>query len=500
MNHFSEIAQPDGTASGLLSVLRLAYSQRITGILTFTTLYAPGTVEFFNGNIRSVAFHDRQGLAALTALALLVKGPVTLQALESSERRFGDQFGLMTPVIFDLLATTTARFRDSGLRIDPVLGTPVPVEGTTVNQLLHEAKVTLRPSVTTESVPDGDFPEDFIGGLVSDDMREGELVQKEDVLAIPPWEPPALGQMVGRCYLSGRIGEGASAIVYQALHIALKIDVAIKIFRPLPDGSGTTHPLSLIEGQMLARLSHQNIVRVLDASDAEPYPFVVMEFVDGANLGELIARTGRIPPESVIGMLLQVAAGLAHAHAAGVTHCDIKPGNILVDNQQVVKLTDLGVARMKIHEGGSKSRQIIGTPAYIAPEVVQDGIGAATAASDIYALGATAFHALTGRLPFDEADPLLMMVKHVQADPPLASSKVHGLPPALDQLIAKMLSRQPLQRPTAAEMIITLTRMQVLSVEYGPQRRGQLPQQIFLTMGRAWRDIRSALDQLLGRR
>ena len=500
MTHYSDISQPDGTASGLLAVLRRAYAQRITGILTFTTLYTPGTIELFNGNIRSVAFHDRQGLAALTALALLVKGEVTLQAMEASERRFGDQFGLMTPVIFDLLATTTARFRDSGLQIDPVLGTPIPVEGTTVNQLLQEAKVTLRPAATKDSAPDGDFPEDFIGGLVSDDMREGELVQQEDVPANPPWEPPALGQMIGRCYLSGRIGEGASAIVYQALHIALKIDVAIKIFRPLPDGGGTTHPLSLIEGQMLARLSHQNIVRVLDASDAEPYPFVVMEFVDGANLGELIARTGRIPAESVIGMLLQVAAGLAHAHAAGVTHCDIKPGNILVDNQQVVKLTDLGVARMTIQGDAGKSRQIVGTPAYIAPEVVQDGIGAATAASDIYALGATAFHAVTGHLPYENADPLEMMVQHVKSVPPLASTRVPDLPRGLDELIAKMLNRQPLQRPTAAELVTTLTRLQASSAEYGPQRRGQLPTQIFLTLGRAWRDIRTTLDQLLGRR
>ena len=198
-------------------------------------------------------------------------------------------------------------------------------------------------------------------------------------------------------------------------------------------------------------------------------------------------------------MLLQVAEGLVHAHAAGVTHCDIKPGNILIDRQQVVKLTDLGVARATAG-GPHHERKVAGTPAYIAPEVVQDGIGAATSASDIYSLGATGFHLVTGHLPYEDPDPLRMMVMHVQCIAPRASTRVLGLPHRLDALLARMLDRGPAVRPTATMLVKELRLLQAQAEGFGAQRGKRLPIQIYTTLGRAWRDLRATLDQVLNRR
>jgi serine/threonine protein kinase len=355
----------------------------------------------------------------------------------------------------------------------------------------------IRESPSRREAPTGDFPADFIGDLLSAEQRAATPLCAPDA-GNPAWEPPPLGQMIGRCYLSALIGEGATAVVYRALHVSLKIDVAVKVFRPADEASHGATTLSLHEAQVLARLSHQNIVRVLDAADHEPWPHLVMEFVDGPSLSELLAQTGRLPPETAIHLLLQVAEGLVHAHAAGVTHCDIKPGNILVDRQQVAKLTDLGVARATAG-GPHHERKVAGTPAYIAPEVVQDGIGAATPAADIYSLGATGFHLVTGEPPHVDPDPLRMMIMHVQCAAPRASTRVLGLPHRLDGLLARMLNRDPAARPTAGELVAELRGLQHQAQGFARPDRARLPNQIYATLGRAWRDLRVALDQVLRR-
>lgn len=507
MTHVQQFAVLDHASGGLVSLLRHAYAMRITGVLEFATPHGTGTIALKLGAIRAASFHDRAGLPALTALSLLANGSVNLLPGEpSTAEHTRDQFGLLTPVVLDLLATTTAKVKASTitpavpvavLPVDEALGTPIPAASTTTDDLLRDAKLVVRRATTDAGVPQGDFPEDFIGGLVSAELRGGAA--PEAPAGPPAWEPPALGQMIGRCYLSARIGEGATALVYRALHVSLKIDVAIKILRPADEHAPTARTLSLHEAQLLARLSHQNVVRVLDASDQDPWPHLVMEFVDGPSLAELIGQTGRVPPETAIAMLLQVAEGLAHAHAVGVTHCDIKPGNILIDRQQVVKLTDLGVARATLGDSGGDGRKVAGTPAYIAPEVVVDGIGAATPASDIYSLGATAFHAVTGHLPFEDPDPLAMMVAHVQQDAPRAATLVAALPAGLDELLSRMLSRDAARRPSAAQLAQELRVLQMRGPGFGTGRQQVLPSAIFATVGRAWRDLRSSLDQILGR-
>ena len=250
-------------------MLRHALAMELSGVFELETAHGCGTITLVAGQILAASFHNRAGLPALTALSLLATGPVRMLPGGDETDRIRDQFGLLTPVLLDVLMTTTAKVWSTNLQIDEASGTPIPAADTTTDQLLRHARLVVRQAAPTDNTPTGDFPSDFIAGLVSDELRSSEPLG--DKRTEPPaWEPPQLGQMIGRCYLSALIGEGATAVVYRALHVSLKIDVAVKVFRPADDATQGTSTLSLHEAQILARLSHQNIVRVLDASDRNP--------------------------------------------------------------------------------------------------------------------------------------------------------------------------------------------------------------------------------------
>jgi serine/threonine protein kinase len=253
-----------------------------------------------------------------------------------------------------------------------------------------------------------------------------------------------VGATLGKCLLTGVIGRGGRGVVYSALHTTLNIPVAVKVITA--DDRECAELLSELrnEAQLLARLNHPNVVRVLDF-DHSGLPYVVMEMVEGLSLADLIVQTGGLRPERAADVILQAAHGLSAAWELGIVHRDIKPANLLMTRDGTVRIADLGLA-LTAGASDAEAGVPLGTCAYMAPEQARS---AATVdfRADVYALGATFYHAVTGRLPFDAKNAREMLFKHATQTAPPAHEVAPGLvPPALSALIAKMMAKEPAAR------------------------------------------------------
>jgi len=236
------------------------------------------------------------------------------------------------------------------------------------------------------------------------------------------------------------VGKGGAGVVYRALHLTLNSLVAIKFLRPDLDVDAATHARFTKEAQLLARLAHPNVVRVLDFDDHPSRPYVVMEFVDGMTAAELIRQSGRLTPPRATDVAADVAAGLEAAFAVGVIHRDVKPGNILVNREGRSKLLDLGLAVAPNTAGGV----IEGTVAYMAPEVWRGE--PADHRSDIYSLGATLFHMVAGRLPFAGRSAKEVALQHQLAPPPSLLDCTPDVSPELSNTVSVMMAKDPDER------------------------------------------------------
>lgn len=182
------------------------------------------------------------------------------------------------------------------------------------------------------------------------------------------------------------------------------------------------------EARILAKLRHPNIVEVFDAHIDDRQPYIVMELVRGQTLSRMMP----VPPQQAVDYVLQAAAALAHGHANGIIHCDVKPDNIMVDHEGRVKLLDWGISAIEGHlEDGS----VLGSPHYIAPERV---LGTPlTSAADIYSLGIVLFQMITGVVPFDGPTAASIAEQHVKDRVPLMSDVILSVPLALERVVAK---------------------------------------------------------------
>ncbi len=262
-----------------------------------------------------------------------------------------------------------------------------------------------------------------------------------------PFQP---GSQIDKYLLLEMVGKGGAGVVYRALHTKLKTLVAVKFLRT---DSGEVSPASLErlaqEAQLLAQLSHPNIVRVLDFEDHPTRPYVVMEFVDGLTAADLIKQSGRVASPRALQIVLDVIAGLEAAYKMGIIHRDVKPGNILVSRDGTCKLVDLGLATLhqpalNANASDRTSGPIAGTVGYIAPEVLNGGIGDHRA--DIYSLGATIFHLIAGRLPFLGRSTAEVVFKHLQQPPPILHELVPDAPHELSTIIQTMMAKSPTDR------------------------------------------------------
>jgi serine/threonine-protein kinase len=255
-----------------------------------------------------------------------------------------------------------------------------------------------------------------------------------------------------------RIGSGAMGSVYKAHHLKLDIAVALKVLRPSLASSRTQIERLKREAQLAARLNHPNVVRSLDVGESNGFHYLVMEFVEGKTVRDLIQK-GPLPEKEALAIVRQVASGLAHAHANGVVHRDVKPGNIMITREGTAKLADFGLARGQQPSDLTLEHASIGTPQYVAPEQMRRGSDA-TPRSDLFSLGSTLYHMVTGRPPFD-GESLGEIVQNVlvcRFPPPESVAK--GLSRDTIYVIGRLMRSNPRERyASAAELVADLERM-----------------------------------------
>jgi tRNA A-37 threonylcarbamoyl transferase component Bud32 len=282
--------------------------------------------------------------------------------------------------------------------------------------------------------------------------------------------------LVGRClgefqivHLIGRGGMGAS--VYKARQIPLDRFVAIKI---LPRGGQKEAKYAdrfFREARAAAAVTHPNIVQVHAVGRDEEYLYIAMELVEGENLADVLRREGKLTPHRAAEVMKQVAAALQRAHAAGIVHRDIKPSNLLVCGDGLVKVADFGLAkRSGVDMSVTQPCEAVGTPLYMAPEATRgehlDG------RSDLYSLGATAYHLLAGRPPFRGSTHVELMLKHARRRPTPLGRLAPEVPPALCGIVHRLLGKRASERfQSAAELLDALERADLDAVAQ-PAGRG----------------------------
>jgi serine/threonine-protein kinase len=224
--------------------------------------------------------------------------------------------------------------------------------------------------------------------------------------------------------------------------------VAVKVMRPDPDHEELFALRFRDEALHSARLIHTNVATVFDYGEDDGLAYLVMELVEGKPLSQLLDERGPLPPDQVRSVLGQCALALGVAHAAKLVHRDIKPGNILVRDDGLVKLTDFGIARAADASGHTRAGELLGTPSYLSPE---QALGRpATGASDLYALGVVGHEMLCGTKPFDKPTPIATAMSHIHEMPPPLPDDV---PEALAGVIEDLLAKDPADRPPNARAV-----------------------------------------------
>ena len=266
--------------------------------------------------------------------------------------------------------------------------------------------------------------------------------------------------LANRYELGHEIGRGGMGSVWLGHDTVLARDVAIKQIGMSPGGAVPDLARAEREAHLAARINHQNIIAVFDLVDDGGHQWLVMEHVDGPTLAGLITERGAIDPTDLAPVVAQVAGALAAAHAQGIVHRDVKPSNILLTREGVAKLSDFGVARAQADASLTQTGLVTGSPAYLSPEVATGRT--ATAASDVWSLGATVFHALSGHPPYEVGDNLLGAMYRI----------VHEKPPRLEgggrlaPLVTAMMQHDPEARPTMVEIGRALADSSTLSTPF----------------------------------
>jgi len=255
-----------------------------------------------------------------------------------------------------------------------------------------------------------------------------------------------------RFVLENELGSGGMARVFLGRDEILDRPVAVKLLNPVHGGTDIGDRFER-EGRTAARLAHPNIAQVYDAGEAEfdgrETSYIVMEYVPGGDLKRLIDRRGRLPGPEIARLGDEVCAGLAHAHERGVIHRDIKPHNILLDENGHAKVTDFGIARALDTTRATRTGFFLGTALYSSPEQLQGH--KVTPKSDVYSFGATLYQAAAGEPPFTGQTPLEIASQHVSQNPTPPRSRSADVSVGLEALILDCLAKNPDDRPTAEE-------------------------------------------------
>ncbi|MBE0536707.1 MAG: serine/threonine protein kinase [Phycisphaerae bacterium] len=242
--------------------------------------------------------------------------------------------------------------------------------------------------------------------------------------------------------VSGKLGSGAMAVVYKAKQLSLDRTVAVKVLPRRFTEKSDYITRFFKEGRIAAKLNHNNIVQAIDVGEAAGVYYFVMEYVEGKTLYDDLSKGKVFDEAEALQIAIQLANALAHAHAHGMIHRDVKPKNVMINKEGVVKLADMGLARETSDVEAAKNEQgkAFGTPYYIAPEQIRGEVNI-DGRADIYALGATFYHMVTGRVPFEASTPAEVMKKHLKEPltPPdhLNTALSQGVAEVIEVMMAK---------------------------------------------------------------
>src|SRR5437660_4647891 len=290
---------------------------------------------------------------------------------------------------------------------------------------------------------------------------------------------PLIGTQLGAYFIQSKLGEGGMAKVYKAHHARLRREVAIKVILPqVADKSGFRERFER-EAQLIASLEHRNIVAVYDFGEIGNVTYLVMQYVGGGTLRNLLRHEERIEPRKAIQYAIQMSRALHHAHQRGIVHRDVKPQNMLISASDPTQLllSDFGIA--KLFDSGSSQEtmltptqgnvshdpsltsvdQMVGTAEYMAPEQInRQPVDART---DVYAMGIVLFQMLTGRIPFSSTTVDGLLYQHVFTTPIAAREVNPSVPEMLEQIILRALAKAPEHRFQSAEaMALALEALQ----------------------------------------
>ena len=294
-----------------------------------------------------------------------------------------------------------------------------------------------------------------------------------------PKAPAQAPQRLGRYELVRELARGGAGVVYLARDERLGREVALKLLRAGEQASPEQLSRFEVEARMAARLRHPGIVAIHEVSEAEGCPFLVMDLVQGESLAERLRRDGALPASEAARLAAGVARALAYAHARGVLHRDVKPGNVLLSREGQPHLTDFGLAK-EIDgpaQGPTVTGQVMGTPSYMPPEQASGQPGRVDARSDVYGLGATLYDLLLGRPPYLGRDVMAVLAQVGASDPvPSARALDPRLDRDLDTICARCLEKDPADRyPSAAAVAEDLERWlrhePILARRPGPAER-----------------------------
>jgi serine/threonine protein kinase len=298
----------------------------------------------------------------------------------------------------------------------------------------------------------------------------------------------------GKYRILERLGSGGMASVYLCEHLVMRRRVALKVLPPAlaeaPSALGRFHR----EARAVAALDHPNIVRAYDIDRDGKLHFLVMEYVDGSSLQEIVKHHGRLDLARSAHYIRQAATGLQHAHAAGLVHRDIKPANLLLDRQGTVKVLDMGLARFFHDEADNLTHKyheaVLGTADYMAPEQTLDS-HTVDIRADIYSLGITWYFLLTGKNPFGQGTVTQKLLWHQMKKPEPIAVLRPEVPDALGALLAKMIAKEPAERyQTPAEVVAALVPWTQTPI--APPPKEEMPRLSRAALGCAQTEIRRA--------